>query len=173
MRGTRPKSPRIIHLCVAARGIVGVLVWLPRDARLRARRPEMSTDRLQRLAVRTPQDGREMVFEDNDPPTTPDLIGFQSQSPSVGRTITFNVVPGLQVVSAADRIGNKVTTVSGYRIVDRWHGFTGLGTLWRRRCAVLGANGCRRAIRARPRASHASRRAARDWAPLETPPPRV
>lgn len=40
------------------------------------------------------------------------LNGFRSQSLSVGGTITFNVVPGVQIVGEAGRIGNVLPTVA-------------------------------------------------------------
>lgn len=40
------------------------------------------------------------------------LSGFQSQSPSLGGTLTFTVVPGVQFVGEAGRLGNVLPTIA-------------------------------------------------------------
>ena len=40
------------------------------------------------------------------------LNGFQSQSPSLGGTVTINLVPGLQIVGEAGRLGNVLPTIA-------------------------------------------------------------
>ena len=40
------------------------------------------------------------------------LNGFQSQSPSVGGTVTVNLVPGVQIVGEAGRVGNVLPTIA-------------------------------------------------------------
>ena len=40
------------------------------------------------------------------------LNSFQTQSPSAGGTLTFNVVPGVQIVGEAGRIGNVLPTMA-------------------------------------------------------------